>query len=116
MYSRDPQTVSIHQDAAFWCRRGADLMHKGDYTNSITFFDKAITIYPSLVDAIENKAKCLDELGHYSQAIDCYDKAIQIDPGNSDIWYNKSISYLKMGKVQEAEVCAKTALDLAMGI
>ena len=115
MHSRDPHTVSVRQDAEFWCRRGAELMHKGDYRNSITFFDKAITIYPYLVDALENKAKCLDELGQYRQAIECYNEAIKIDPINSEIWYNKSISYLKLGQVKEAEVCAKTAIDLAMG-
>lgn len=115
MYANDPHSMMVRKDAEFWCRRGTDLMHQGDYLNSIMFFDKAITIYPNLVTAWENKAMCLDEMEQHQKAIDCYNKAIQADPGNSDLWYNKSLSYLKLGQVEEAEVCAKTALDLAMG-
>lgn len=115
MYSNDPHMMTVRKDAEFWCRKGAEHMHQGDYSNSLMFFDKAISIYPNLVTAWENKAKCLDDMEQYTQAIACYDQAIQIDPDNSEIWYNKSISHLKLGQQHEAEACARTALDLAMG-
>ena len=115
MYANDLHSMTVRKDAEFWCRKGSEHMHRGDYENSMMYFDKAITIYPNLVTTWENKARCLDEQEQYLQAIDCYNRAIQVDPENSDLWYNKSISCMKLGQLEEAEICAKTALDLALG-
>ena len=50
------------------------------YDEAIQYYDKALAIDPSYVNALNNKGLALDNLQRYDEAIQYYDKALAIDP------------------------------------
>src|SRR6266568_2999237 len=52
----------------------------GNYTQAITYYDKALAIDPRYVLAIIGKGYALDGLGNHTKAITYYAKALAIDP------------------------------------
>jgi hypothetical protein len=55
-------------DAKDLFQRGRDLRQKGDCSGAVTFFRKAIKIYPNGLGSIRNLAECEEQLGHYASS------------------------------------------------
>jgi tetratricopeptide (TPR) repeat protein len=52
----------------------------GNYSQAITYYDKALAIDPKNVLAIIGKGYALDNIGNHTKAVMYYDKALAIDP------------------------------------
>ena len=83
---------NVSQEVNALVEKGIALGSLGNYTESITYFDKALAIDPKDVAALTDKGLALASLGNYAQAIAYYDKALAIDPMNVNALDNKGIS------------------------
>src|SRR5919197_6464229 len=83
-------------------KKGLDLINSGDYSEAITYFDKALAMNSSNVNALNNKAFALYSLGNYSEAISYYDKALAIEPDDATVLNNKGLVLYSLGSYYEA--------------
>ena len=66
----DPKNATILDN------KGVVFYHLGNYTGAITYYDRALTIDPSVVFASYDKGNALEALEKYSDAITYFDKAL----------------------------------------
>ena len=85
---------------AIFLHIGSALDRLGNYTQAISYLDKALTLDPNDKFALEEKGVNLDNLGNYTQAISYLDKALTIDPN------------YKFALAEEASVCAHAGPSL----
>lgn len=68
---------------------GVSFAKMGEYNESIAYFDKALTIDPNNIAALNNKGLALAKLGEYDKSIAYFDKALTIDPTDAYSLNNK---------------------------
>jgi tetratricopeptide (TPR) repeat protein len=68
------------------------LIDLGNYTQAITYLDKALAIDPHDVDALNNKGGTLMDLGNYTEAIPYLERALAIDPNYKWALDNKGLT------------------------
>ena len=59
--------------------KGTALLNSGKYNESIAYFDKALTINPNDVMALNSKGLALYRLGEYNGSISYFNKALAIN-------------------------------------
>jgi tetratricopeptide (TPR) repeat protein len=84
----DPSNVDILYN------KGVALGKLGDYTQAISYYDRALAIEPTYTGALTGKGFALHQLRSNIQAIVYYDKALAIDPSNVDTLTNKGLLLL----------------------
>jgi tetratricopeptide (TPR) repeat protein len=82
--------------------KGNEHYYKREYSEAISWYDKAIKIDPNLSQAWNNKGTAFGILEKYQEATECFEKALEIDPNDAKAWNNKGIVLDKLGKYQEA--------------
>src|SRR5919198_1050043 len=83
-------------------KKGLDLINSGNYSEAITYFNKALAMNFSNVNALNNKAFALSSLGNYSEAISYYDKALAIEPDDATVLNNKGVALANLANYYEA--------------
>ena len=83
-------------------KTGNNLFDKGNYTDAITYYDSALQINSTDINALYNKALALDNLDRLDEAITYYDKVLAINPNDTDTLNNKGLVLNKLGKHVEA--------------
>ena len=76
---------------------GTAYLQKNNFINSITFFEKTISLDPNNLGAYNNLGGALQNLKKYEKAIDIYKKLLLIKPNFSDAYNNigRCLAYLK---------------------
>jgi tetratricopeptide (TPR) repeat protein len=69
---------------------------------AITFYKKAIELFPNYVIAYNNLAQVHVKLRDYNEALNCYRQALQHDFNSSVTYYNLALLYEQMGRLDEA--------------
>lgn len=64
----------------YYWNRGTAKLEKGNYTDAVTDFDRAIQLEPDYADACGQRGIAKTLLGQYAAALADYDKAIEISP------------------------------------
>ena len=82
--------------------KGDVLISKGNYTQAIQYFDKALAIDPNDKYALYDKGNALNYLGNYTEAITYLDKALAIDPNYKWALLNKGDALDSLGKHAQA--------------
>ena len=82
--------------------KGCSLARRGEYSEALKFFNRAVEIEPQCSDAWYQRGCCYGDLHNHEKAIDDYDKAIEIDPGNEKAWIGKANSLMMMGREVDA--------------
>lgn len=79
--------------------RALDIYHQGyrayaahHYSESISYFDRAIKLDPACYQAYSYKGAALAFQGRYQQAMPFLDQAIKLNPQYEDAFFNKAIS------------------------
>ncbi|CAD8104649.1 unnamed protein product [Paramecium primaurelia] len=90
--------------------KGFVLYQLNQCQDAIELFDKAISIDPNHVDAINGKGNSLQNLKQYEQAIICYDQVISIDPNYVDAYSNKGLSLYNLKQYEQAIICYDKAI------
>lgn len=75
---------------------------KGNYRESIKYFDKVLEIDPNHISALSQKGISLYKLGEYEEAIEYYNKALEIDPNFIEALLNGGVALIKLKKYNEA--------------
>src|SRR5438445_1391800 len=83
-------------------KTGNNLFDKGNYTDAISYYDKALQINSTDINALYNKALALDNLGRLDEAITYYDKVLAISPNDIDTLNNKALAVDSQGKHDQA--------------
>jgi tetratricopeptide (TPR) repeat protein len=107
--------TTVRPDAEYLYRRAMNGQGKDTPEMILENFDRAITLDPGYVTALNEKANFLDQIGRFDEALSCYDRALRIDPGSAEAWFNKGLTLKKMGKEKDAEACINRGIDLAVG-
>jgi tetratricopeptide (TPR) repeat protein len=92
---------------------GRILYHLRNYTGAIQSLDKALSIDPTSVYALDGKGFVLYQLGKYSEALVSFDKALKLDPYADYILDEKAMTLLKFGNYTGALSTLDTALTLS---
>src|SRR5437660_2234444 len=79
-----------------------NLFDKGQYQDAVFYYDKAITINPTNINALYNKALALDRLGKVNEAILSYDKVLTISPNDTDTLNNEGLDLTLLGRYNDS--------------
>jgi tetratricopeptide (TPR) repeat protein len=96
------QTANNAIETADLLEQGFGLYSLGQYQEAITWYDKALSIDPNNIEALNYKGVALSNLGKNEEAINWYDKALAIDPNNVNVLNNKGVALSNLGKNEEA--------------
>lgn len=80
------------------------------YRKALSFFEKAISIYPKYADAYGLKGLYYFKLKDFDKAMEAYHLAIKYNANNATVYNNMGIIYFQKGDVQNAEKVYKLAL------
>jgi len=76
---------------------GNVLAEKGEYTQAINYYTKALGFNPKLEGAYINRGNCYSELKNYKMAIKDYTSGIKINPKSGMLHYNLGSAYYSIG-------------------
>ncbi|MGI9010501.1 MAG: tetratricopeptide repeat protein, partial [Nitrososphaeraceae archaeon] len=93
-------TMSIDEDIVFndTIKNALSSFNSNNYENAIIWYNKAITINPLSIEAINGKGLSLSESGKHQEAIELYDRAVKRDPNSKQVLNNKGYSVDEGGK------------------
>ncbi len=103
--------TELEKNSTGFFKEGLACYHSGDYAKAIEYYDKALELKASLVEALINKGMCLDKLKRPAEALKCYEQALVCDPKNSIIYYNRGVSLEALDQAEAALASYKQALE-----
>lgn len=106
---------NVPKEAEYYFRAAMDAEQKESSGKVLAYFDRAITLDPGYVSALNEKANYLDLIEQYDEALACYDAALRIDPGMAEVWFNKGLTLKKLGNETDAAICITKGIELAIG-
>ena len=68
---------------------GTNYLKKGDWDQSVFYFNKALEIDPKYADAYYNRGTVYANKGQYNRAISDFNKVIKIKPRHTLAYYNR---------------------------
>jgi len=93
--------------------KGLSLLHSGKVRESIVYFDKALTVAPNSLSALENKANALFFLGEYNKSITYFDKALAVNHNTENALLGKGVALVKLGRYHESVLYLDKALSIS---
>ncbi len=74
----------------------------GNSKDSISAYDRAISLKPDYADAYYDRGVAKGELGHYEDAIANFDEAIRLKPDYADAYYDRGVAKGELGQHEDA--------------
>ena len=90
--------------------KGLALNDLGKYQEAIEYYDKALAINPTYLQALHNKGLALFNQGKYQEAIEWFDKALKVNPNYKYALNGKGSALNGLGNYQEANEWLDKAL------
>ncbi len=84
----------------------------GYYPLALTWFDKALELYPNYPDALANRGMALHQLGRAVEALAAFDAAVAAGCRKPELFYNRGNILRGAGRPAEAVASYDTALRL----
>ena len=84
----------------------------GKIENALTYYDKALYIYPDFIDAWKHLGLIYYTMGRLQKAAACYNQILNFDPDNQELWLDIGIIFFEIGKVPEAKACYEKAIEM----
>jgi tetratricopeptide (TPR) repeat protein len=81
--------------------KARDIIQSGNYTEAMNYFDKALSIDPNNVSALNGKGAALSGLKNYTGSIQYYDKALDIDPNFVKALTNRGLVLNNLKTIRE---------------
>ena len=82
------------------------------YDESITYFDKALSVEPENEMYLRLKGFSLHDLKRYDELVIHLTKLLKINPLNEDAWRSKGETLLNLSKYEQAIFCYEKALEI----
>jgi len=92
--------------------RGTELYYKGQYSEALKWYERAIATDTNNAEAWANKGNSLIGMGKYEDAIDAFNRALEIDPDYDIPWASKGSALDSLGRYKEAIECYDKALEI----
>jgi len=108
----DTTTIKMDTPKGIWYNLGRFYAEHGNSTGAIAAFDRAISIDPNFIEALNSKAYVLRDIGNYSQAIEFFNKVIEKDSKHKWAWNNIGYSLLQLGNFSESIGYIDKALEI----
>lgn len=106
--------ISLNSNStSAWNSLGMLEAELGNFTGSISCFDRALEINSSLAAVWNNKGASLANLGDYEEAYECLDNATRLNPNLAKAWYNKVKT---LGKLKDEALAKGKALDPSLAV
>ena len=105
-------TIKMDSPKGIWYNLGRFYADHGNSTGAIAAFDRALSIDPDFIEALNSKAYVLRDLGNYSQSIEFFNKVIEKDSKHKWAWNNIGYSLLQLGNVSESVGYIDKALEI----
>ena len=83
-------------DAANWLNLGISYHRQGKNEPAIKHINKALSIQPDFVEALNNMGLALQDQGKLDEAMEAYNKALSIQPDFAEAYYNMGICLQSM--------------------
>ncbi|MCX5704645.1 MAG: tetratricopeptide repeat protein [Candidatus Omnitrophica bacterium] len=87
---------------ASYSNRGVAYAHKGNFTQAISDFTKAVEINPKYSNVYYNRGLVYHQQSNLPQAISDYTKAIEINPNYAEAYCNRGLAYDNQGNFTQA--------------
>jgi tetratricopeptide (TPR) repeat protein len=98
-----------------WYNLGRFYADNGNSTLAIAAFDRALSIDPDFIEALNSKAYVLRDIGKYSQAIEVFNKVMEKDPKHKWAWNNIGYLLLQLRNFPESLGYIDKALEIDPG-
>jgi len=99
-------------DAVNWYTKGNALTVSRNYTEAIAAFDKAISLEPAYVEALNGKADALNRAQRYSDALQVSDQVIALNPDYVKGWINRGYILYNLGRYDEEQKAYERAIQI----
>jgi len=107
------QALTIQRaNPAFYANRGNAHAALGQYDDALKDYDAALTLLPSMIEALSGRGNVLRALKRPDEAIASYDRAIAVRPDYAEAHFNKGQVQRDLGQARHALTCFKRALAL----
>lgn len=112
-YLRQTQNIdSIIEEATRYFHEGYALTDQQKLEEAIEKYSLAINLYPTLYEAIDNRAFCKMDLGRWQDAIDDFRLSLTTHPYSALAEFSMGECYLKLGQPDVAKECFTRALSI----
>ena len=105
-------TIKMDTPRGIWYNLGRFYADHENYTGAIAAFDRALSIDPDFIEALNSKGYVLRDIGNYSQAIEVFNKVIGKEPEHKWAWNNLGYSLLQLGNFSESLGYIDKALEI----
>lgn len=96
------KTIKIDSPKNLWYNLGRFYSEQGNFTGSLAAFDRALSIDPDFVEALNSKAFVLRDLGNFTQAIKVFNQVLEKDSQHKWAWNNIGYSLLQLGNISDS--------------
>lgn len=112
-YLRQTQNIdSIIQEATRYFHEGYALTDQHKHEEAIEKYSMAINLYPTLYEAIDNRAFCKMDLGRWQEAIEDFNLSLTIHPYSALAAFSAGECYLNLGNPDTAKEYLNRALSI----
>jgi HEAT repeat protein/rubrerythrin len=84
----------------------------GKLEKALTYYDKALYIYPDFIDVWKYRGLIYFTSGRLQKAAACYNQILNLDPEYPELWVDIGIIFFEMGKINEAKACYEKAIEM----
>lgn len=89
-------------EALQWAQRGADAHERGDLSQAVQFYQKAIEIEVMIPGLLSNLGSVLTDLGEFLKAEAVFAEAVRLDAENPAVWCNRGNLHKKNSRWTQA--------------
>jgi len=108
----DIETKEISHDYARNLFKGADNLLKGNYLDSIGYFQEVLRINPKAHEAYYNIASAYQAINKPMNAIPYYKELLKLNPKDKEVILNMAIAYYSIKEYRESILYLEKAADL----
>ncbi len=84
----------------------------GKLEKALTYYDKALYIYPDFIDVWKYRGLIYFTSGRLQKAAACYNHILNLDPDYPELWVDIGVIFFEMGKINEAKACYEKATEM----
>lgn len=106
------KTIKIDSQKNLWYNLGRFYAEQGNFTGSIAAFDRALSIDPNFIEALNSKAFVLRDFDHFTQAIKVFNQVVEKDSKHKWAWNNIGYSLLQLGNISDSINYFDKALEI----
>lgn len=96
------KSISKNPKAIKEYNKGNDYFRKDDYSNAVTYFEKAVSLDPEFAFAWDNIGVCYRRLGNYDASLNAYQMSLKQVPNNVTALQNIALAYIGKKEYQKA--------------